>query len=158
MTRVARTPTLTPKNYAVSTSQFGTAPEPHPGSSIFLIIETSLPEYHTLKNYKALSFNKFNYCCEYSFTVTVYSSGSQNSVDCNPLFKQQVFTKSSRMNNGTCKEWASFRVAFITAYGIWPRRRLPLSFIKPYIAPKAATNQNSSHDPPMGRNPHFGYH
>ncbi|KRX77933.1 hypothetical protein T06_9491 [Trichinella sp. T6] len=34
----------------------------------------------------------------------------------------------------------------------------PLSFIKPYIAPKAATNQISSHDPPMGRNPHFGYH
>ncbi|KRX59474.1 hypothetical protein T09_905 [Trichinella sp. T9] len=133
MTRVARTPTLTPKNYAVSTSQFGTAPEPHPGSSIFLIIETSLP-------------------------VTVYSSGSQNSVDCDPLFKQQVFTKSSRMNNGTCEEWASFRVAFIQAYGIWPRRRLPLSFIKPYIAPKAATNQNSSHDPPMGRNPRFGYH
>ncbi|KRZ61905.1 hypothetical protein T02_8514 [Trichinella nativa] len=98
--------------------------QPHPGSSIFLIIETSLPEYHTLKNYKALSFNKFNYCCEYSFTVTVYSSGSQNSVDCDPLFKQQVFTKSSRMNNGTCEEWASFRVVFIQACGIWPRRRL----------------------------------
>ncbi|KRY53184.1 hypothetical protein T03_3073 [Trichinella britovi] len=94
MTRVARTPTLTPKNYAVSTSQFGTAPE------------FDLPDH---RNFPARH--------------TAYGPGA------------------------VCTDYDVFTPIF-----------RPLSFIKPYIAPKAATNQNSSHDPPMGRNPHFGYH
>ncbi|KRZ77288.1 hypothetical protein T10_9639 [Trichinella papuae] len=124
--------------------------QPRPGSSIFLIIETSLPvnkyiftfvrftflcwkllcvrssEYRTSKVYEALRFNTFKHCCEYSFLGGL-------------LFG-------------------------LPKYGTWPGRRTDcdafppvfraLSLIKPFLVSKATTNQNSFHSPPIGRNPH----
>ncbi|KRZ12715.1 hypothetical protein T11_4996 [Trichinella zimbabwensis] len=50
-----------------------------------------------------------------------YLHGSQSSVDCGPYFKQQVFMASHSSNK--CEMLIPFdHVAFITAYGTWPKR------------------------------------
>ncbi|KRY92240.1 hypothetical protein T4D_115 [Trichinella pseudospiralis] len=83
--------------------------QPRPGSSIFLIIEASLPGWAS--------------------------------------FRLDEIWHMAQVPGAVCTDSDTFPQVF-----------RPLSFIKPILALKAATNQNSSHSPPIGRIPQFGNH